>query len=250
MTIEENELWNKIEKFELDEAGDQLQFSQRLARENGWSVPFARNVILEYKRFIFLCCISKTSCTPSDEVDQAWHLHITYTRSYWKKLCGEVLNRELHHDPTKGGSSESAKFHDYYAETLALYERTFGTKPPEEIWPTSAKRFAKDEFQRVNKADYFLIPKLHRKYRRRALIIALVTTSALCIQASDSQVELGIGFILATLVISIFWGSNGGRGNSGCGSGGCSWSGCSTGHSGCSSSGCSGCGGGCGGCGG
>ena len=79
--------------------------------------------------------------TPSDEVDQAWHLHLTYTRSYWDGLCDAVLGRALHHGPTKGGQAEGDRFENQYERTLASYRAAFGEEPPEDIWPPSAVRF-------------------------------------------------------------------------------------------------------------
>lgn len=80
--------------------------------------------------------------TPSEVVDQVWHLHLVYTRSYWQGLCGRVLGQELHHGPTQGGTAEQAKFVDWYARTLESYRRIFGEEPPSEIWPEAAARFA------------------------------------------------------------------------------------------------------------
>src|SRR4051794_21859641 len=76
-------LWQKIKAFELDRAGDGFPFSARLARENGWSRSFAFRVIEEYRRFVYLMATAPHPVSPSDAVDQAWHLHMTYTRSYW-----------------------------------------------------------------------------------------------------------------------------------------------------------------------
>jgi hypothetical protein len=106
-------LWKRIENFEIDEVGIELPFSKRLARENSWPSEFALRVIEEYKKFIYLTSISEGPVTPSDEVDQAWHLHLTYTQSYWDQLCDNVLGRRLHHNPTKGGKQESNKFEDF-----------------------------------------------------------------------------------------------------------------------------------------
>jgi hypothetical protein len=78
MTKEEITLWQKIEAFRLDDPDAGFQFSARLAGENGWSLNYAHRVIEEYKKFIFMCCISPTGVTPSDPVDQAWHLHLTF----------------------------------------------------------------------------------------------------------------------------------------------------------------------------
>ena len=43
----------------------------------------------------------------SEQVDAAWHLHLTYTRSYWDRFCKETLGQPLHHDPTRGGPAEA-----------------------------------------------------------------------------------------------------------------------------------------------
>ena len=53
MNKTELELWNKIKHFEFDDPSDSLTFSARLARENGWELTFALQVILEYKKFMF-----------------------------------------------------------------------------------------------------------------------------------------------------------------------------------------------------
>ncbi len=136
-------LWNRIEDFRFDDPAAQLSFSQRLARENGWSRYYASRVIAEYKKFCYLAMTAGHSVTPSDEVDQAWHLHLIYTRSYWDGFCGRVLGRAFHHGPTRGGADESAKFHDWYEATLVSYQSTFGSPPPTDIWPGPESRFAK-----------------------------------------------------------------------------------------------------------
>lgn len=51
---------------------------------------------------MYLAVRANHPVTPSDEVDQAWHLHLTYSRSYWDEFCGAVLEEVVHHDPTRG----------------------------------------------------------------------------------------------------------------------------------------------------
>lgn len=153
-------LWKRIEGFSVDVGHEQLTFCKRLARENGWSEAFARRVFEEYKRFLYLACVAGHKVTPSDEVDQAWHLHLVYTESYWKQLCDEVLGRPLHHGPTKGGAAEGAKFEDWYGKTLASYERLFDQKPPRDIWPPSHVRFTDARrFKRVDTGRHVLVPR-------------------------------------------------------------------------------------------
>ncbi len=151
--------WQKINHFSLDDPASDYSFSDRLARENGWSLEFTLRAIHEYKRFIFLICIAPHPLTPSDEVDQVWHLHLLYTQSYWIDFCEQTIGRHIHHGPTKGGSSERNKYDDWYNKTLALYAETFGQSAPADLWPPAAKRFGDIDFQRINKAHHWIFKK-------------------------------------------------------------------------------------------
>lgn len=132
---EHKDLWNRISEFPLDDAYAENKFSDRLAAEQDWSRGYTENVIEEYLKFIFLCCISPKGASPSKAVDEAWHLHLTYTKSYWTDLCKNTLGREIHHHPSKGGRAETHKHTDWYNETLALYKSVFGYEAPTDIWP-------------------------------------------------------------------------------------------------------------------
>jgi uncharacterized protein (TIGR04222 family) len=160
MNATQNQLWREIEGLNLDDPAAQLTFTQRLARENGWTPNEARRVVNEYKKFLFLATCAGHPVTPSDAVDQAWHLHLVYTESYWTDLCREILGRPLHHGPTKGGETESAKFHDWYSNTLASYQKFFQQAPPSDIWPSAAVRFDDAPcFRRVNAHRHWIVPK-------------------------------------------------------------------------------------------
>lgn len=82
---------------------------------------------------MFLCVTTGHMCTPSVHVDEAWHLHLLYTKSYWDKLCKEVLGRPIHHQPSEGGTSENTRFAGLYERTLNSYASVFG-EPPADIW--------------------------------------------------------------------------------------------------------------------
>ena len=118
-----------------------LSFADRLARENRWTPSYARRVIREYYRFCFLAVTAGHEVTPSDQVDQAWHLHLTYTRDYWHRFCPDILGMPLHHGPTAGGQDERTRYYEQYAQTLKSYQQAFGETPPEDIWSPAAERF-------------------------------------------------------------------------------------------------------------
>jgi hypothetical protein len=285
MNPHEDLLWARLLAFNFDETGDALTFTQRLARENGWNLGFARRVVEEYRRFLYLALRAGHSVTPSDEVDQAWHLHLVYSRSYWDELCAQVLQHRLHHGPTRGGQAEDDRFLDAYEATRTSYRRCFGSEPPADIWPEPEVRFTPQaRWQRVDLASHWCLPKL--ALRRTGLgLLGILGLSGAAVGCSSVNGEELIGnglFLMAAFLVAAFlvvaaglgWliirtargggsggGSNSKRGSSGCGDGGIG-GGCaadssgghhshSDGSSGCGSSGCgsSGCGGG-GGCGG
>ncbi len=68
------ELYRRIQAFDLDAADAKWPFSLRLARENCWDEGFTRRVIEEYRKFAFLAMAAGHPVTPSDQVDQAWHI--------------------------------------------------------------------------------------------------------------------------------------------------------------------------------
>jgi hypothetical protein len=101
--LPDDNLWTRIEQFELDEPDAGFPFSARLAKETGWTYPHTQRVIEEYRRFVYLACVAGHPVSPADEVDEVWHLHLTYTESYWGRFCPQVIDRPLHHQPTRGG---------------------------------------------------------------------------------------------------------------------------------------------------
>ena len=67
-------LYQRLQGFSLVEPDSQLSFSQRLARDNGWSLSYAQRAIAEYKKFAFLSVVAGHPVTPSDQIDRVWHL--------------------------------------------------------------------------------------------------------------------------------------------------------------------------------
>ena len=89
-----------------------------------------------------------------------------------------MLDRPLHHEPTKGGPAEAEKHLAMYAETLAAYREAFGTEPPADIWTAADERFGDDlKHRAVNTARNWVIPKAPVK--RAAQLAALFTAITL-----------------------------------------------------------------------
>lgn len=176
---QDHPVWVAIDGYEIGPANAGFSFVTRLARENGWTADYAARVVEEYRRFCFLAVTGTDPATPSDAVDQAWHLHLTYSRDYWDRFCPDILGRPLHHDPTSGGPVERGRFFDQYARTLRRYEQVFGMPPPANIWPGAAQRLLDDpKARRVHPRDAIILP---RRAALRALILAAVLLLSLVI---------------------------------------------------------------------
>lgn len=212
-------LWEKLERFQFHTSPVVLDFATRLARENGWSHAYAARVIFEYRRFLLLTQHAGHPVTPSEEVDQAWHLHMVYTRSYWETLCRDILGRPLHHEPTAGGADEGAKFHRQYERTLESYERLFGQPAPADIWPPAEKRFQPVTSRWVDVSRHWLLPKpAWLKWPRPATMqtAAMLALVAIFLAACQPVLEVmdkrggeflkwyGVSFVLA-VIASFAW---------------------------------------------
>ncbi|HEV3026886.1 MAG TPA: TIGR04222 domain-containing membrane protein, partial [Planctomycetota bacterium] len=194
MNERETALFREIEQFPLEDQPGPFPFSHRLARENGWSLEYAERVIGEYRKFLFLAAVSGKEVSPSDAVDQAWHLHLVYSRSYWDRLCTKVLKRPFHHEPARGGDEEKKRFQAAYLETLELYRSLLGQEPPEDIWarrPSEAE--SSTRYERVDREANLVIPR--STFKRGILTLGTVGTALLALaltaswwQAQASQV--------------------------------------------------------------
>lgn len=245
-----NPLWDKLNDFEVSPGGDPLTFVGRLARENGWSARRAAQIYQEYLRFIYLAMVAGHPVTPSEDVDQAWHLHLCFSRSYWDDLCGCILKRPLHHGPTRGGKKEGIRYRDQYQRTLESYRTHFGEEPPGDIWPEPDKRFSpRSRHVRVNLHDSFVLPK-KAVYLLGAVIPASFLLSG-CVgligNALDGDIMSIILVVIGLLIVIriAIWliklgGKGGGRSGGGCGGSGCGGSGCGGFFGGGGDSGCGG----------
>jgi hypothetical protein len=199
-------LWEKLSNFSLDNPEASFSFTDRLARENGWSVEFSKRVVDEYKKFIYMSVVSGKALTPSDEVDQAWHLHLVYSYSYWVEMCENTLGGfRLHHGPTKGGMTEKKRYDDQYSQTLEFYQNEFGYEAPRDVWPSHDVRFGKINFRRVSMHDNYVLNKEKVKKHTLSLATVLFTLfgAVLFLSAKPSDSEGDVSILIWAIVIAV-----------------------------------------------
>jgi hypothetical protein len=178
--IPDDPLWQRIAAHHIGPPDAALSFAQRLARENRWTIDYAERVVGEYRRFCYLALTAGHEVTPSDQVDQAWHLHLTYSRDYWEEFCPRVLGKPLHHGPTAGGAAEKARYYEQYAQTLRSYEAVFGLIPAD-VWSPASERFGR------HAQAFRVLPDAVLLWRTRRAAVAL---------ALAALVLLSVGFVL------------------------------------------------------
>jgi uncharacterized protein (TIGR04222 family) len=132
-TLPQDTLADRLRAFRF-ESPDAPRFVDELARETGWPPARAHRVAEEYRRFLWIAGTTSDLVSPSPDVDQAWHLHLLDTRSYWEELCPKILGRALHHERGRGGLVRSKSLDQAYRRTLAAYRAAFG-EPPADVWP-------------------------------------------------------------------------------------------------------------------
>jgi hypothetical protein len=195
--VKDQTLWAKIEAYKLDAVDASFPFSARLMRENGWTEEYTLEVIQEYKKFMFLVAVSGHPVSPSDPVDQVWHLHMIYTRSYWDEFCHGILGMPVHHNPTKGGREERKKHVNMYDRTAESYLKYFGEPQPSHIWINTKDLFKEIHYRRVNMHRNWVIPK-PQFVRKRWHLIPL-----LALLASLTMASVGGIILIVVLVIIV-----------------------------------------------
>ncbi|MCU0341599.1 MAG: hypothetical protein MUE30_17110 [Spirosomaceae bacterium] len=200
-------LWQQLCAFRLnDDPTATVQFSDKLIKEQKWTLAFAQRALAEYKKFLYLCVTQPQGASPSPVVDEVWHLHLTFTENYWQKLCGEVLHKQLHHYPNKGGTSENLRHQNWYNDTLTAYVREFGELPPADIWTIpktlnldehlpAASPFKKPSF------DFSKLPNISQTWNIGAALLLVVSLIGFGFSGSQYLV------LYALLVGWTWWGT-------------------------------------------
>ncbi len=190
--LKERGLWDRISRYDLEGIAGKTAFSTRLARANGWSFDYAKSALQEYKRFMYLICMSDKPLAPSDAVDQVWHMHLLYSQNYWEKFCPDVLERELHHIPSMGGLKEAEAHKKNYERTLDLYFKEFRMMPSIRFWPEYELMFSDDvQMARINLRDYWYFFRPKKWINRIIIFITALVFFVSCLVGFAPFVLLG-----------------------------------------------------------
>lgn len=188
--MKNQQLWDKLSSFLVDDNSAPRSFLKKLAEENKWSPELAAQAFEEYKKFMYLATMMEV--TPSKRIDEVWHLHLQYTKSYWKDMCS-ILGREIHHNPGDGNEVAEAKFRDVYKETLDAYETEFGYPAPSSVWGRG------EEIVRVKSN----IDNLKKRSRLASGVRAVLGMSAVLLMASGTAVMIVLGVILGGIILAL-----------------------------------------------
>ncbi|MDM3871705.1 hypothetical protein QSV34_10095 [Porticoccus sp. W117] len=195
------ELWNRLRNHKIADRQYDL-FITKLKQETGWKHNHCLEVVDEYKRFCYLATLQQGMVSPSPAIDLVWHLHLTFTKSYWGRFCSEILGAELHHTPS------DTQMQMQFEKTLALYRAEFGKEPPQLVWNS-----------KPNNKSHIL-----KWFVPAALAGTVATAFAESGDQSTSWLEIGfwcvVGFLALRFLFASFGGKGGGK-DGRCG-GGCS----------------------------
>ncbi|HET9638575.1 MAG TPA: hypothetical protein VFP12_05145 [Allosphingosinicella sp.] len=230
-------LWAALSHMQIDLPGTATRFEEALAEQQGWTLDFAQRVTDEYCGFLYLAATAGSEVTPSQAVDEAWHLHLT-SPHYREALCERILGRPLDHYPGTGEPEDEARYRRQYEETLALYERVFGKTPPRDIWPRPGLAGEDEE-----------PPSGWERRRRVNRRLAFASLAGGVAALPFAPAAVGITLVAAALFFFLLsQPANAARGGSSAGCGGTCGGGSASSGDGCGAScGGGGCGGGCGG---
>lgn len=152
-----SELWQKVEAFQFDTPTTQRTFAQRIARDNAWTDAYTQRVIMEYKRFMFLLATTNEMLAPCDAVDQVWHMHLIYSKSYWLGFCQDILQKWIHHNPSEGKAQDADKYKTAYRRTKERYYEVFRVEPTSDIWYDDYTYAHLPQFIRVNPQTHGIV---------------------------------------------------------------------------------------------
>ena len=127
------------------------RFLDNLMNEQLIDINTANKWLLEYRKFLVLVYFSNGDVYPSEQVDQVWRLHASYTQHY-RLTYQTFLERDFKYFDPNGYYHDTSNKGVFYSNSLSLYKAIFLIDTPGEVWETPENRFAPKniEFMNIN----------------------------------------------------------------------------------------------------
>jgi hypothetical protein len=187
--------YEDFKSFQVNSDDLKGSFLFKLANENVWTIEFSELVYHEYLRFIYLCALSEDMLVPSKVIDQVWHLHLSYTNSYWIEMCEGIFDKNIYHVPSDGSECDRRKLFESYQSTLHLYREVFDEEPPSNIWGRSNLGFDDEDT-----SSHVILSK------KSKIGMAIVTTCfSVIVALIDTNMFIVWSFILGFAGLLIFF---------------------------------------------
>lgn len=123
------QLWDRIRIAPLPLSAARNEFHEALAYQIDLPIFEAREVVEEYRRFLYLAVTTDEHRVPSEPVRKAWAMH-AHSPEY-ADFCAGVLKAQLAFDDGSRRFGANAA----YRRTVEAYVREFRQLPPAAIWP-------------------------------------------------------------------------------------------------------------------
>src|SRR5690606_29195623 len=117
-----------------------INFLENFCRDHLLSRAKGESFIDEYKKFVYLAYVTKTTQCPSEEVDLVWHYHMTHTKDYLDFSSTKMERKIFSHSPANGTEEDASSYPNIYNSTLNYILSYFGYVNPN-AWPDSHIRF-------------------------------------------------------------------------------------------------------------
>lgn len=131
-----------LEKTWLTDSGTYSELFNAIRLSEFWDRKYAKALVEEYRRFLYLAEISKGDAVASQDIITAVTLHREHLPDDWEELR-QKLGPENHaaYDQVESGR-ESATL-ERYRHTLNLYRQEFNADPPTDVWPRAERILAR-----------------------------------------------------------------------------------------------------------
>ncbi|HHC29026.1 MAG TPA: hypothetical protein ENK80_00430 [Rhodobacterales bacterium] len=127
-------LWERIRIAPLPMSNTHHEFCEALAYAVDLPVFEEREVVEEYRRFLYLATITDAPLVPPEPVRQAWAMHAQSPE--YAAFCAGVGCRPLGLPDARRKLDRSPD----YQRARAAYAREFSQTPPAAIWPPAPTR--------------------------------------------------------------------------------------------------------------